>query len=315
MMSGRLLIDGQDVYSRYGVYVADNGWGSLVAMPALKTVDSNDWMEEDGVEADLSAPVLNTRDVDLTFAAHDFHNRYFDFLSLLEDGAYHEFHCAVIRRTYRLRMVSHTNLDYAKLFGKVKVRFADDFPLKGYEYKAPTSGMKRQERYYALDGRHFSEYGIMILSGTVAEMLKPAEVKQNLLRNPKAQTGVVYDGENVVYKSKDVKIYCLMRAESLDELWRNYDALLYDLVRPDERVIWVNELRQEFVCYYKSCAVQEFSPEGRPWLKFTLTVTFTGDLRVSENFLAAEDGAWVTVENGEDRIMVQLKKEQYGWKN
>ena len=63
MMSGRLYIDGQDVYKQFGMYVSDNGWNELVAMPPLKSVDSNDWNEEDGIEADLSAPVLNTRDI------------------------------------------------------------------------------------------------------------------------------------------------------------------------------------------------------------------------------------------------------------
>ena len=57
-MINRLFIDGNDAYLQYGVYVTSGGFNELVAFPPLKSVDSNDWQEEDGVEADLSAPVL-----------------------------------------------------------------------------------------------------------------------------------------------------------------------------------------------------------------------------------------------------------------
>ena len=66
-MSGKLYIDGYDVYKQYGVYVTDGGWNTLVAMPPLKDVEKNDWQDEDGIEADLSNPVLNTREVSITF--------------------------------------------------------------------------------------------------------------------------------------------------------------------------------------------------------------------------------------------------------
>ena len=281
MMSGRLYIDGRDVYKLYGMYVSDNGWNELVAMPPLKSVESNDWNEEDGIEADLSSPVLNTREATLTFAIQGIYSRYFNLMELLSDGAYHEFDCTVIGRKYTLRMVSHTSLDYTRLLGVAKIKFADDFPLSGYRYKAPASQMGNTGDY-TMDGRPFAAYGVRILQGTLSEVLKPAAVKQNLLRNIKTQAGAIYDSSLVVFKSKDVKLYCLMRAGSLDELWQNYDALLYDLIRPDEHTLWVNEVEQEFPFHYKSCSVQEFVPEGRPWLKFTLTITFTRDFRINE---------------------------------
>lgn len=312
MMSGRLYIDGRDIYRLYGMYVSENGWNELVAMPPLKSVESNDWNEYDGIEADLSLPVLNTREATVTFAIQGIFSRYFELLELLSDGAYHEFECASIGRRYTLRMVSHTSLDYAKLLGIAKIKFADDFPLQGYKYDAP-SGTTGIIDGYSLDGRPFSAYGTRMLQGTLSEVLKPAAVKQNLLRNIKTQTGVIYDSKTVVYKSKDVKLYCLMRAGSLDELWRNYDALLYDLIRPDERMLWVNEVEQEFPFHYKSCSVQEFVPNGRPWLKFTLTVTFTRDFRISGDdvVLATEDNIVVITEDGAYAIDMQL--DRYSW--
>ncbi|MCC8036700.1 MAG: hypothetical protein LIP02_00965 [Bacteroidales bacterium] len=68
MKTGSLYVDGYDVYKQFGMYVVSGGWNELVAYPPLKTVNYNDWQEEDGIEADLSAPVLNTREVSIKFA-------------------------------------------------------------------------------------------------------------------------------------------------------------------------------------------------------------------------------------------------------
>ena len=68
MLKGRLYIDGEDIYTKYGVYVVKGGWNELIAYPPLKSVTYNDWQEQDGVEADLSNPVLNTHDVQIKFA-------------------------------------------------------------------------------------------------------------------------------------------------------------------------------------------------------------------------------------------------------
>lgn len=302
-MIGRLFIDGNDTYLKYGVYVVSGGWNELVAFPPLKSVDSNDWNEEDGIEADLSSPVLNTREVSIKFAFGGLFSRYISFIELLSDGAYHEFDCAYIKRKYRLRMTQQPNLELVKLLGLATIKFSDDFPLGGYTYKEPKSGIM-QSGDYALDGSLFTKYGCRVLQGSLAEVTKPAAVKQNLLRNISTKSGAIYDGLNVFFKSKDVKLSCLMRAESLEELWRNYDALLYDLIRPDERWLSVNELEQDFPCYYKSCSVSDFYPDGKIWLEFDLTLTFTHSFRLDDNdfVLATEDGVIVFTEDGENAV-------------
>ena len=105
-MINRLFIDGNDAYLQYGAYVVSGGWNELVAYPPLKSVESNDWQEEDGVEADLSEPVLNTREVSVKFAFGGLFSRFCLFIELLSDGAYHDFDCAYIGRKYRLRMTA-----------------------------------------------------------------------------------------------------------------------------------------------------------------------------------------------------------------
>lgn len=306
MMSGRLYIDGQDVYKQFSMYVTDNGYNELIAMPPLKSVTSNDWQEEDGIETDLSAPVLNNREIAVRFALPGLFSRYLAFIEYLSDGAYHEFNFARIKRTFTLRLVSSSNADLAKMFGFVTLKFADDFPMKDYEYKVPNSSMPTANDY-TIDGDSFTDYGMRILQGSLTEVQKLPSVKTNLLRNLKCSNGAIYDAKNVTYKSKDVKLYCLMRANTLDELWRNYDALLYDLIRPNERLLWVDELDKEFPCHYKSCSVQEFFPEDKIWLKFTITLVFTSFRFDGEEFiLSAEDNQVIITEQNENSIDLSI---------
>lgn len=307
-MKGRLYIDGRDAYAEFGVYVIQGGWNELIAYPPLKPVESNDWQEEDGIEADLSSPVLNTREVSLRIAFGGLDNRLLELLELLSDGAYHMFDCRHIGRMYKLRLVSMPNLTIAERIGTVTLKLADDFPLDNYVYNAPSSAVAPNADY-TLDGRKFTDYGVRILQGALEEVVKTPSVKDNLLRNINTQQGAWYDGKAVVYKAKDIKISCLMRATTLTELWRNYDALLYDLIRPSERVLGVEELGAEYPFHYKSCQVAEFYPMDKIWLKFTLTITVTRNFRVQPNatLLANEEGIFICTEDGESGIEIKIK--------
>lgn len=303
MMTGRLYIDGRDAYRQWGVFVINGGWNELISYPPLKTPDTNDWQEEDGVEADLSDPKLNTKEVSVRFAYSGLYSRFLAFIELLSDGAYHDFNCSFIGRRFTLRMTQMPNLDTYRTLGFITLKFSNDFPLKDYTYKAPKSRIMRAEDYF-IDGVPFTDYGCRILEGSLSEVMKTPAVKQNLLRNISTKNGATYDDLNVTFKSKDVKLNCLMRADTLDELWRNYDALLYDLIRPDERMLEVSELEQTFPCYYKSASVSVFYPEDKIWLEFTLTLTFTNSFRLDDDdfVLATEDGIIIFTEDGENAI-------------
>lgn len=302
-MIGRLYIDGNDAYLKYGVYVTSGGYNELVAFPPLKSVDSNDWQEEDGVEADLSDPVLDTHEVQIKFAFGGLFSRFCAFIELLSDGSYHVFDCASIGRRYKLRMTQQPNLEVVKTLGTATIKFSDDFPLNGYTYKAPESEVTPSDDY-TLDNTALTDYGCRVLRGSLSEVMKTASVKQNLLRDIETKAGATYDGKRVTFKSKDVKLYCLLRADSLTELWRNYDALLYNLTQPEEHTLTVRELEQDFPCYYKSCSVTDFFPDGKIWLEFTLTLVFTGAFRLDDDdfVLATEDGIIIFSEDGENAI-------------
>ena len=312
-MTGQLYIDGKDAYTVYGIYILEGGYNELIAMPPLKSVETNDWQEEDGIEADLSAPVLNTKDVQLKLASDNANNRYFSLIERLSDGAYHTFDCRKIWRVYRLRLVSVAPSSYLGDLTILTMKFADDFPLNGYKYSSPVSSLS-SDGGYAIDGRPITDYGVRVLQGTLSEITKQPDVKTNMLRNIKTATGAIYDPRNVTYKSKEVKLYCLMTADTIDRLWHNWDALLYDLTRPEERMLWVDGIEQEFPCYYKSCSVSEFYVEGKIWLKFTLTLVFTHDFRISDDdvVLSSENGIVVFTQN--NLYAVEMLEERLRYK-
>lgn len=275
-MTGRLLIDDVDVYTEYCVCVAEGGFNELAAFPALKEIDKNDWHEYDGIEPDLSAPVLNTKDVQMSFFLKGSVSNYISFIELLTNGVYHTFEC--LGREWTLRLVNAPNHRVIQPLELFTLKFADDYPLNGYSYLAPSSTVRAAEDY-KIDNKKFTDYGVRILEGSLAEVLKAAPEKQNLLRNIPSQSGVIYDGLTVKLQSKDVKLNCLMRASTLSELWRNHNALLYDLIRPNERLLYVSHTNKSYKCYYKNSTVKSFYPDDKIWLEFTLTLTFTRDFR------------------------------------
>lgn len=307
-MTGKLYIDGIDVYSSYGVFITEDGYKELLAYPSLKTVDSNDWAEEDGIEPDLSSPVLDTREFNIKFAYHGTYARFGAFVEMLSDNAaYHVFDFREIGRTFQLRLVNQQNLSLAFNLGLFALKFADDFPLDGYNtYLEPLSTVTPQTGY-ELDGINFSDYGIHVLQGSEAEILKSPAVKKNLLQNIASQNGAFYDGEFVVFQTKEVKLKCLMRAETLSEFWRNYDAFLYDLVRPNERKLYVDSTGYEYPCYYKSCSANKFCPANKIWFEFSLVLVFTSFRLDSEEFLlASEDNMLITTEENDYAINLSI---------
>lgn len=309
-MTGRLYIDGHDAYTEFGMYIEAGGWNELLSMPPLKTLRYNDWHEEDGIEPDLAAPVLDSRELTVRFACNDTYNRFVGFRELIADGAYHIFNSPAIQRAFRLRYLSENYSEENGLL-KISIRFADDFPIgtdwRNYRYQTPSSDMPRQYGY-KLDDWYFSDFGIRVLSGTLQSVKKYPNAKLNLVRNITTQSGADYDAQTVTFASKDITINCLMTSPLISGLWRNYDSFLYNLILPDARVLYVEELEQEFQCIYKSSQVSEFFPDaGKLWLRFSLVLTIIGSNKITDAdiVLASENSEVVYTEDNMDAIDMQ----------
>lgn len=337
MYTGRFHIDGRDAYEDYRVFLSEGSVASLLAYPSLKKVESTDWPEEDGEEVDLTTPRLDTRNVSLNFVSHDaglHFGEYGSFVAALSDMGYHDFYFPFMERTFRLRLTSHPSMDHWRRADFFTLQFADDFPpCCTVETDEDTGEYVRPEpestippyHDYELDGQPLTYYGVRVLEGSLAEVLKSPAVKQNLLVNGVRLNGAWYDKKDVHFKTKEVKLNCLMRAATFDEFWRCYEALLYDLARPDgkevwtggdvempgERLLYVDATSLEYPCYYKGCSSVEFAMmPGKIWWKFTLTLVFTSfRVGADEFYLAAEDGRFIITENDESFVDMGTDKQ------
>lgn len=278
--TARIIVDGVDTFARFGVFVLETGLNDLLSYPPLKPVEANDWHEQEGIDADLSAPRLNGREVTIKIGATGELGapqtiaKLEAFLAFLRQSVYRVFRFAFLGgREYTLRLVGEPNLTIAQALGFVTLKFADDYPLKDYTYRAPISIVPRSYDY-VIDGWTFTDYGARVTEGTLAEFARRADIKTGLTRNISTAHGVIGDALGAVrQKSKEVKMRLHFRTETLDDLWRDYDALLYDLTRPGARTIRVVDLgNRSYQAYYKSAQVTAFFPDDRPWLDTTITL-------------------------------------------
>lgn len=272
-MTRNLYIDDIDVFAEYGVFITEGGYNGLISAPNLKEIKYNDWAEEDGIEPDLSNPVLDTKEFAVSFG--NIKNSMTEgFLAFLSDGAYHNFDLRETGVTRKLRLVSQPNKTTIRTLEAFILQFADDFPLNGYSYLAPINPIRQSG--FDIDKKPFANYGVWVLDGSYDEIMRIPSVKKNLLLNYRNEKGVIYDDVWVNYQAKDVALRCCLRANSISTFWRNYNALIYDLTRPNERRFYVSRANDTFPCFYKSCSVNEFTIINKEiWCEFTLTLVFT----------------------------------------
>lgn len=294
-----LLINGIDAYLSYGVSIRKGGLNALINFPSIKPVEVNDWHEEDGEEVDLSEIKLESKAIDIHFILDRMRGKLNDFLSMLSNEPYSTF--SIAGRSYKLRMVDNPDLTLFNEFGLFSISFVDDFPIsEDYVYSAPSSTISvSNQNVYKIDGRSLSEYGVVVLKG-YSEVRRLPSVKLNQRTDVLVINGLIYDEEGEVkYNAKDVRLECLMRANSTSEFWRNYDALLYDLTQPEERILFVDATGVEYPCYYKSCSTMEFFRDSGVWWRFNPTLRFTSfTIDGEEYLLASESGSIIITENG-----------------
>ena len=208
-MIDALYIDGKDAFIHYGMISIWGSYNDLVAFPTLKSVDNNDWPEEDGKEFDLSSVSLDTKNITLEFGFFS-EWKFNNFVAMLSDIGYHDFNFPQLGRSFRLRLSLQNSFEMYNSSERSKFIFADDFPRPDdYVYQEPVNSIS-MPKGYEIDNKDLTDYGVMLLKGSNAEILKTPAVKKNLLQNFKYQDGAVYDGEYVKFQTKDVTLKCLM---------------------------------------------------------------------------------------------------------
>ena len=324
-MTGDTIINGTDIYTTYGAFISLDGYNGVVGWPASKPVEYNDWMEEDGIEVDLSALKLDSREFEVSFGIQrpdvsDVHTFYAFLCS--EPTMTCSFNTlGLTNKTYRVLGMS--SVDYFFTFGEVRVRLADDAPMKGYEYLAPSVTNPLPNSPFKLESTRFSDYGVRTLYGTLGSVAQRGSIKQFLLRNISTIDGSLYDPNPKLWNGSEwtqaqthgtpkhqpieVQLKCALTAPTTAEFWRNYNAFLHDLISPDNTKAALKKCEKTLsldhdllYCYYEGQSVEDVALwSDKIMTQFTVSMLVMSGL--SEElirFLAAESGILVITEDG-----------------
>ncbi len=301
-LTGRIIINGLDAFTNYGLVFQNDGLKSLLQMPQFKKVEVYDWHEEDGLEADLSAPLLDGRQFTLNFGiSHpDAESEAQVLLSDLASQVYHTLHIPWLGRTYTVRYVSNGSFAQNARFDTLSLTFAED------AVTIPTVAVPTQETGismgYFIDDADFALYGCTVVKGTRDSFLKFAATKEALKRSVSTLSGIIYDsGDTVRLKSRDITVKLHIRTPDVPTFWARWYALWNAVLAPEARTIEGDGMT--FQCYYKSNAVQKFMPtiEGGVWCDFSITFAVLAYSRGDEwLYLVTEDGVPVIFEEDDE---------------
>lgn len=112
-----------------------------------------------------------------------------------------------------------------------------------------------------IDGQDaYSEYGFIILKGSMNDWLLFPEMKEPFSHNWKDENGLDVDLENRYLKDKNVSLKVLFVADSEMAFWSNYKKTLNMLTQPGIRKVYYREMEKEFEVYYtKSSSPSTFT--------------------------------------------------------
>lgn len=293
-----MYVDGIEIKD---IILCGDSLKDVVGFAPMKSVEANDWWEYDGIEPDLSAPVLSGRDVKLNLAGVGAYHNVGGLIELLYDGAYHTFFIA--GRNFNYRLASMSGFERTG-FSSFTLTLKDDFPWVNGGLSYVTPDANDNSGYFGdIDGVDLRKYGVAILDGTLAGIKSVPDVKANLARDYGIIHGVVYDNYDYVrFGSKDIVLKCVMRARNYEDFWQQRDNLLHDLIGPGEHILYVNGTEEELPFYYKSCSSVEFL-EDPVWWIFDLTLCVTKQRPVAEVY-AIGDGERLLMTNDNKMIMI-----------
>lgn len=300
-MNGKFTIDGTES-STWGIIIMEGSYEGVVQFPPLKKVPENNWQEYDGIDVELSNPVLDIKEFEMTFVTVEKFANIGGLLDALSDGASHDiyFYDLDITKTIRLSNASKLKGTFLHM-RQITLTFCED--QTGLVDTEPVSDCSQTG--YEIDNVQLSDYGIYILEGSDEEILIQPEVKKNLIVSIENKAGAEYPDDEVKYEAKDVTINALMIAATIHQFTNNMNALLYALTRPNTRSFYFGATDDTYQCFYKKQAIKKFTTtKGNGiWCEFTLTLCFTDYRQTNETYvLATNDRNKIKTNNNRNLI-------------
>ena len=285
-MIGQCIIDGIDIYTKYGVFIANSGYDGLLSFPAIMPPETNDWAEEHGVEVDLSQPQLQAQELTVEFA--NIGGNWRNFYVFMANTGLRSVTLPCLARTLKLRVVEMPLLASYNGVDLFSIKFAHSIDIPdGY----PAANADRLPGcVLTLDGRSWDKYGIIIIDG-LDELSKAPKLKRNLI-------GTEVDKGLVRYAAKQVTFKCCLSATQAVVFQNLYNAFFGDLLKPGLRKI--GYAGKTYDAYYlNSSNWRLLSPTSEIVCEFNLTLCFTafkigGDIYL----LATQDDRLVETQDG-----------------
>lgn len=297
-MKDNCYIDGQSTWNRFGIWVTKGGYNDLLTFPALVEPDKNDWPEEDGIEVDLSDPVLQEKEINISFLASNPAIDVNDFIAFISSPGYHTLKVPSLRREWKIRLSTQTANKLYKNACDFSLKFVEDKPVRRNAVAIP--GLPVRDTGFELDGVPFADYGV-IVDVAKDSLFKSPAAKKSLSTRVSTADGQIYDADHLVFESKEVVLKCRFKAASIEAFWSCYDAFFAALVKPEERDLYVEYVGDSFPCYYKkSSGFRILKLSGTVMVEFNLTLVFTV-FRIGETeyLLSSEDDFLIETEDGE----------------
>lgn len=267
MQTGNLLIDGVDAFAQYGAYLSNGQLAPLLELPKLKTPTSTDWADLDGMEYDLTAPLLDSRTLSLKFHIRT-PEGFYSLIEALQAGAYHTFNLPSITQTYTLRLTQTSNLSVAGNLITVSLTFSEDIPT------APTGSPSTSPLIpltgVTLDNTDLAYYGSTPIEGIRSDVLTPLPIKEALKVTTCNTAGIaLYDSQTVTQKPITLTLPLYITAPTVTELIRRYHSFLAFLLQPNLHTL--QAYNHTIQCFYQSVNISKIAL-NQPLLIYSLTL-------------------------------------------
>lgn len=274
-MAECIYIDNTDIYAEFCAYPI--GYEGVIGWPKFKPVQTVEWPDEEGVDANLEAPKYDAHQCSITFCVGK--GKIHDFMAFVYEYSVRDYYFPALGTNKKLRLIGRSELSFLFSLGLATLTFSDDSPMEGYIYQEPqtTIDNARHLGKLTIDGIDLTSYGCVMLAGTASSVNSQPNVGEVLAIDVSNKKGESVDvSAPLIKRERDVTLHLLMKAGSVAEFWRNYNALLHDLARPGERdIIYMEGI--SFQAFYGEQNVEYLSLpryEGDSvWCEFSLTLT------------------------------------------
>lgn len=274
-MTGKFRIDTIES-AAYGFVITEGSYDQLVEFPALKKPDTNSWDEENGIEVNLNNPKVESKEISLTFISTTAGHSIDEIVGILSNGANHSFYFYDLNLTKTLRFIGvNQRKGERNKMSQTTLTFSEDNPPI---INATPASIIPTDYRYGIEGKMLTDYGIILLEGSMEELMKCPRPKKKLTIESETESGISYPDNILRYEAKDVRLKCLMRTSNIEQFKSNCNALLYELTRPGEKTFYCSEMNTtDNPFYYKNMQVEKFTTygTGKIWCEFTLTLCFT----------------------------------------